>query len=107
MKLGLLASAAAVVLGTQTASAQPVIVQPAYAPGITIGGTVFGRGGVAIGGTITTAPPIYAAPAYAGPVFVPPPVVVARPLFVPPIVVGRPYGYYGRGYYGPHHHRRW
>ncbi|HEY3788932.1 MAG TPA: hypothetical protein VGL71_08760 [Urbifossiella sp.] len=105
MKLGLMAAsaAAALVLGSQTASAQPLIVQPAYAPGITIGGAFYGRG-VTIGGAFAPAPAVVAAPGlYAAPVVVAPPPVVIAPRYgyaYPPRPYYAPYGHYN-------HYRRW
>jgi hypothetical protein len=101
MKFSLIAAsaAAALAIGSQTALAQPIVVQPSG--GLTIGGTIYGRG-IALGGAYSTGPvvgPVVAAPRiYAGPVVVP----------VAPVVPVLPYGYgYARPYYPPygyHHH---
>jgi len=109
MKFSLIAASAAAALafGSQTASAQAVVVQPGG--GLTIGGTIYGRG-IAVGGAYSTGPvvgPVVAAPRiYAGPVVVP----VAPVAPVVPVVPFR-YGY-ARPYYPPygyhyyHHYRR-
>ena len=100
MKFGLIAAATAtaLALGSQTASAQPIIVQSGgYSPGYSLGGSYFGRGIVLSGGYSS------------GPTYVLPPRIYAGPVLVP-IVPVVPYGY-GYGYrpaysspYGYHHH---
>ena len=105
MKFGILA-ASALVLCSQTASAQAIIVQtgPSYSPGFTLGGSMYGRG-ASPGGIYLTGPTILVAPRiYAGPVIVP----------IVPVVPYVPYGYsYSRPYYSSpygyshhHHHHR-
>lgn len=110
MKLALFGSAvaAALVFGTGTASAQPVIVRPgpvvvapaypaypAYPPGVTIGGAFTTRGGLTLGGGYSTGPAVIAGPTYL------------------PVAPSYGYGYYpyGRPYYGSpygyHHHHHY
>lgn len=99
MKFPLLAAVAAVALGSQTASAQPIVVPSGYSPGATFGGTVVRPGGLTLGGFYSPAPSYYARPIYAGPVLVP----------VRPVVAVVPV--YGPGYFRPlphrHHGYRW
>lgn len=96
MRFALLSAAAtaAIAFGSQTASAQPIIVQSGgfYSPGVTFGGTIVRPGGLTLGGFYSTAPSFYSRPIYAGPVLVP-----VRPV-VPVVPV------YGPGYFRPHHH---
>ena len=101
MKFGFLAAAAALALGTQSASAQQIIVQSGgYSPGYSVGGTIVRPGGLALGGYYSTGPAYYAPQLYSGPVLIPVrPVVSVVPVYGVPV--------YGRSYYGtPHHHHR-
>ena len=120
MKLALFGTAAAValVVGAGSASAQqpvyvvpaapqPIVVPPPASPGITIGGSIGGRG-FSVGGVYSSAPAVVAAPA---PVVVaaPPPAVVVAPVVRVgyPYYYGRPYYGYGRPYYAAPHHHHW
>lgn len=102
MKFALLAavSTAALVLGSQTASAQPIVVQSGRsAPGVTFGATIVRPGGLTLGGYYSTAPSYYSEPIYAGPVLIPVrPVVPVVPVYGPG---------YGRPYLHHHHGYRW
>ena len=102
MKFGFLAAAAALALGSQTASAQPLIIQSGgYSPsGFSIGGVIGRPGGISIGGFYSNAPQFYAPPVYARPVYVP-----VRPVYGPPVNMpyrGAPYHRHS----DHHHHPR-
>jgi hypothetical protein len=102
MKFGFLATAAALALSTQSASAQ-FIYPPSQGGNVTIGGSYTSPGGLVLGGFYSSAPRFYAQPLYAGPVIVPVRPVV--PVFRPP-VYSRPY--YAAPYHHHHHNgRRW